>query len=579
MNGFDHIDYNKLNRILGDLFPNVLFFMKLGKNNLYSYSGVQDPAKKQRMWQANEDPDKIDEARKEIEADICAFINKNKIPYENKKILVQKIAKEERFYPLFPHEISHKDKMFDKLNSLNGNGNVIKISLEAINNEHVQGFEKAVRKNIIANDFANKYFEEGFLKDKIYSLEDLRNAKELGFCEHSPFSIYEAFDYYARKHYVLIRFALEFEDLHEQWKEELEKKINEKSASSNYFYLGHKDGYYADFEKTIDNTHAAYDRLTENKPTVSKGRVLLNKVFVEGLKDHEKLLDKDDAKLKYFRFLFLENVVKMIEKILESENGNHYQPTDFVTLTGKICGQLGHVRKKSQLEKKSQLGLYDNIKVDFSVSDLENIRNYCKRLKCFIEETEGWLEGMEEKRSAEIKQCLKYGTSYDKIKMLFFVATAFDEKDIFPQQSIDRIDALYRKISVTVFGDIKLSKEDGGAKDFYSESNKHLEDKHYHEIGYDLIAKEDWENFVNKFLALEFNANDEKDFVQFFLNEHNRQEILADLESYFSKGKHNTSSFIFTEYKKDNKLVHHGFFVKKLRKACHKYQEWHDKTY
>ena len=555
MADFERIDYIKLMRGLNTLFPQIIFFPSL-------YGKVSH---------------KNDDMQKEPEADICTFINEKKIPYGDKKTLVLEMARNDQFDALFPMQAVFKDRISDRLNDLDDGFNVINFYIETINREYVRGFNKSVQKDIDPVDFATGYFEKMVFEGKTYLLKDLGNeyvkrlVKELGVCQRSPISIYDAFEYYARKHYALVRMALEFETLYEQWKKDLEEKISKSNISGNYFYLGQKAGFYADFIKTLDTAHNAYDQLIQNKPdTVSKARAILNKIFVEGLKNHGKPLNKNGIKSASFEFHFMGNVAMMIEDTLERKSVDPYRPTDFVTLAGQVCKQLGPVKKKSQLEKNSK----QKTKVDFSRSELENIRNYCSILKQFTAENEDWLKELEEKRRSEVEQYLKHGTSFDKIKMLYFVATAFSGRNIFPKITVDIIHGLYEKISVAVFANIGHNNEDGDEYAFDPE------DKNYHADIHKLEVSEDWEKFVTNFLVLEFKMDDERDFIHFFLEERNRLEIRDDLMSYFSKGKHNTDSLIFAEYKKGKKNANdHGLFAKKLKKAGQKYLKWYNDTY
>jgi len=338
MTDFVGIDYDKFNKTLRALFPNITFFPP-------SHSGELDK-----------------------ESRIYNLIKKIKITdYENKKLLVREMFIGKKFDALFPKDALLKEQIFDKLNAQNGVCSVIKAYMEIINEEYIQGFNSVVREKIRLKGCDSNvvdFFENEIFEKKSYFIDDLVNtkkAKEIFPCEHSVSSIYKAFGYYARKQYTLIRLGREFliREMCTQWKDELKGKIENADTSSNYWGLG-KDKYYVNFMEIfckicdkIDTKHAdttfPADQLAVD---IKLAWDAMHELFVLNLKRLKNIQGKEasdykDVRFYDLRFHFTKGVMKMINYIIEGtpKNGNSHIPADFIGLAGQISGQLGQIKK------------------------------------------------------------------------------------------------------------------------------------------------------------------------------------------------------------------------------------------
>lgn len=339
------IDYIKLSKILTELFPHVF---------LFSIDNLSPDLKSPQRFQ-----DKI----KKNETDIYKLIQKNKITeYENKEIIVREMSKSERFGALFPTDISLKERIFDKLKTNNHDEkcNVIASYIEIINEIFIQKFNTVVRKEIRLNDTYSPCVSELFVKkvfpDKtFYYVDQLKDPKILNICEHSPSSIYGAFEYYAHKQYTLIRLGREFpiEDMRNTWKIELEKKRKDNRKSNNYLGL---NIYYENFTDTYEKTGEKNNN-GSNETDIVFALKIIEELFIYNLKLTErqilKIIKEENTSYEKILPCFKANVREKISLILEStpEKSDSYTPTDFITLTGQISGQLGNTPCSEEYKK------------------------------------------------------------------------------------------------------------------------------------------------------------------------------------------------------------------------------------
>jgi len=339
------IDPIKLSRILTELFPHVLLF-PFSVDNLSSDLII---------------PQRFQERTKEDETDIYIFIQKKKITeYENREVLLREMSMNERFGVLFPKDILLREQIFDKLKADNEGKkcNVIASYIEMENEKFIQGFNTIVCEEIKLDDAysprVSNLFEKEVFFMKTFLVDELNKSKNLGICEHSPSSIYDAFKYYAHKQYTLIRLGREFliNDLQEEWKSELGEKIEDKSKSNNYLGLKH---FYTDFMDTYKATYESCKKAERIVTDTDFAWEIIDKLFIDGLKRRQNLKIKEKlTNADRLRFGFIADVRIMICKILESSpnNSSYYNPTGFITLTGQISGQLGRQkRNRSYLEK------------------------------------------------------------------------------------------------------------------------------------------------------------------------------------------------------------------------------------
>jgi len=493
-------------------------------------------------------PDSAAWSKLDEEADIYVFARKRKIDYENKKMLAMEMSKSEKYKALFPNDASGKGQIFDKLDAQSGRrGGVMKLGMEIINEKYIHGFNSVAQEEIkiAGDDFdAAACFESEVFKDRTYLIEDFTDidrAKEIFPCDHSVSSIYKAFGCYAHKRYTLIRLAREFSigNLYGEWKSDLEDKIKKADKSSNYWGLC-EDRYYANF---MENFEAAYGKLNKNMPAVELGWDMLRRFFVLSLKRLQNIKKNENTQCNDARIRFIGNAMKLINKILESipekyklsRNDAEYIPTDFITLAGQICGQLGHIKTKSEYDSDF-----------FTNAELANIKNYWNALVNFLDGKHG----------DDIEECIKFGNCFDKVKLLHSFAKKPSCQKIFPKKSIEIIEGLRKKIS------------DGS-----EEHGFRAGEKSYNAYMQEQEGKKQMEQFIC-LLKRQFAEGHEQDFMAFVSDERNWSVLAGEFGSYYEGGSKNTNSALFLEYKKNRKNVPHSIFSHKIMEALAQYDEW-----
>jgi len=369
-------------------------------------------------------------------------------------------------------------------------------------------------------------------KDKTYSLNDFDDPKRLNICEHSPPSIYKAFEYYAHKQYTLIRLGREFliEDLYEKWKSELINKLNDESKSSNYWALIHN---YNDFIKIYEK-----NKKLENKGSdIAFAWDVLRKLFMDEHERLQKLLETDNSRTDQDEFKI--SLTAKINNILEStpnEYESRYIPTEFIILARQISGQLGH-------------GYYKNINPDrynFPESDMQYIRKCWKILLDNLD-----LEYLDNEERYKINNTHK---TFERIKILFEKSKAPGYKIVFRNLS-DRIDELYKKCSRVN----ELNEETNNKNNEYSS----------------IINLEDAKIFANNFLIKEFNTVKDRDFIK-SIGENGEWSISW---KEFDISYKESGSLIINLYSGKYENVNKDFFFYKLKKALKEYKKWNKKRY
>ena len=332
-----YIDPVRLTIILKGLFPNLILF-----DNKWPGVGYD-------------------------QMDICRLIQMKKINYEDKFALVFKMKDNKYFAPLFPKDNMAFGFEWEELrDSINDGCPVIDFFIEKLNKKFIEGFNSTVIDEIKLSDPPKidvvKLFIKTVFGKKALFIEQLNDPKALNICEHSPYSLYKAYEYFAHKQYTLFRLEKEFpvEDIHKRHKSDLKDKISNATKSSNFYALN-ANGYYINF---LENYEKIFMELKESKPELYSGLDIINKLFIENLKCYENLQMKTkNTKTEKPWVLFISNVRIMIDKILESKADNYdnyYKPADFITLTGQIGGQIGHENYKNPSEdSSSEISFYE----------------------------------------------------------------------------------------------------------------------------------------------------------------------------------------------------------------------------
>jgi hypothetical protein len=312
------VDPIELVKILKELFPHILFFPSS------SGKGLSDLLEK---------------------ADICDLIRGNKeIYYNEKETLIWAMMKNEKFSDLFPKDaLQDWEDLANKIKA--GGCQIINYFINKIDERFIHGLNTVVHEEIKPKDSVVERFNDDFLKDmdkkpRTFSLDKFRKPKLMNICEHLPSSFYKAFEYYAHKQYTLIRLGMEFpvEDLHKKWKFDLEEKLKDKDERNNYLGLEY---FYIGFIKNYENT---YTVIKKKDSTIAFALDIISELFVKNL-----IIRNEETQIVKQSIPFMRNVMIMINEILESTPRSYrttpYVPTDFITLTGQISGQIGHVEK------------------------------------------------------------------------------------------------------------------------------------------------------------------------------------------------------------------------------------------
>ena len=313
------VDEKELMKILKELFPQIIFFRDL--------TNEQQSIKSKSIVN---------------KANLVRLIHKNKINYKDKQALVQGMMTSGIFSILFPPD----PKKYKS-------GPVIKFFINKTNEDFLHGFDKSVDKRVNSNnnpviDVAELFYKDVF-EGKTYFFDEINDPKILNICEHSPSSIYTAFEYYAHKQYTLLRLGREFliNDLYEKWKTELESKLpkskdkpSDEIRTNNYWAL---TLYYNNFINIYENV---YKEQKGKKPDIALAWDIINGLFINEhiglLKLKEK--EKNNETMKHYNNN-LTILYRKIFQVLEStpkKYESRYIPTEFIILAGQISGQLGH---------------------------------------------------------------------------------------------------------------------------------------------------------------------------------------------------------------------------------------------
>jgi len=561
--GPDLLDPRILSKNLKELFPNGIFYRFLSSKD----QPIND------------------------KTDLYRFIKRKKIDYKEKNALVLGMMEDDIFSALFPEK---QERCWDELEAAINNGcPVIRFYINKINEKFLEGFNASVDKSVRSDkkpvtDVA-ELFDEAAFKRKTYLL-DFDDAELFNICEHSPSSVYKAFEYYARKQYSLIRLGREFpiKDLYEKWKlilkselpelksklSELKDELNKEIKSKKYNeiksnkYIG-LILYYNDNPDFISAFENVFKELTEEKPYDKKPDIefaweIISELFIKNLKIMQGLLIKENKKKEELIFNHIYNIELEIAETLERKpKENYYTPMDFITLAEKISELLGFVlRKKINLDYDA----FQNYNV-FSDYEAQKIRKCYNNLFEFIQENK---IGQKEMEKIEIEECKKYGDTFDKIKILHKNVSNPAFKNLL-LNSKEWIEELYSKIPGNRFSEIKQENKDGDIQlEFDPEEYK------YYDFSEEQVVIEDRRKFA-KILEQEFKEDDEKDFISFIEKDGPWPVILYELNLYYKKeeykGKHNNNSLIFTVYKHGIENAAHSLFAHKIKKALSKYEK------
>lgn len=515
--------------------------------------------------------------------DIYELIRKKNIKYEEKENLVLGMMrnKSDLFTALFPENaVEYWDEL--EMNIRGGDCQVIRFFINKINKKFLEGFNSVVGGEIKSEstpviDVA-ELFDEALFIGKTYLYYDLNDPKIINICEHSPHSIYKTFEYYARKQYVLIRLAREFpiKDLRNKWKVELLEKI-EKAELQNEIenesifksYMGLKY-WYIEKPDFISNFENAYKKLKKKDSDIEYAWEIIKELFINNLKIMQKLRIKENTENEKLRFNKIYNIEKEISKTMESKpQNNYFAPIDFVTLTGKISGQLGHLHKKEINLNNEAFSDYQM----FSDHEIHKIKICCKNALKILREN--YIDQLEEKEMIEFEECVK-GNTYNKIEMLYNKMSESYFRDIL-KESKEWIEELHGRVSEINISDMRQEDKDGDVQfDFDPE------DGNYNDIPEELVIIEDRQKFAN-ILAREFKEDEEKDFIRFIERDGPWPVILNELNRYYNenpeneknknkKHKHKDKSLIFKTYKLDAKNAVHQPFSHKIFKALVNYE-------
>jgi len=520
--------FNELSGILEELFPGLTFFPSGSVSNPHFVF-------------------------KEYE--ICRLIRTKEIDLHEKETLALEMIKSKAFACLFPHDPLQTWEELET-NIQNGGCNVIRYFISKIDKLFMDGFNKVVQKEQKLNESpVTDHFICKVFGEKSISINQLNEPKGLNICDHSPATLYKAFEWHAHKQYTLIRLGREFpiEDLHEKWKSELQNKINDKNENNNYLAL---NNFYNGFISIYDDT---YNVLKKNGVDINAdirfALDIINALFVEKLQDPKTpAINKINASSNPAWLSFASKIEKMISITLERKPEGYdsiHVPTDFITLTGQISGQLGHeygkvlsqgVKNEVNWKKYESSSDFD---FDyFSESDMKNINNYWKTLMNNLQENDKILtEGNK--------------NTFEKIKILYAKLQEPFFKTIFSEKSIEIINGLYIKISSEVSLDVELDEDE--------KNSICPEDRHK------TTLIEDAEVFANKFLIKEFNADNEKDFI-ISMTKNGEWSISGnEVDIHYME----SGSLIITRYKGepiDPELS--VLFLHKVDKALKNYWKW-----
>lgn len=528
------IDPIKLSGILDELFPNIQFSIQYADDS----SG----------WLGK--------------TEIYTLIRENNIDINNEpEIFVKKMIDDKKytFAALFPKDAENEwDELKTKI--VAGDCNIFNFFLGKIDGKFIEGYNTVVQKEIklidspVVNNFNNEVFSEGTLAPG-----ELNDPKTLQICMHSTDSFYKTFEYYAHKQYTLIRLGREFpiEDLHKQWNEILKAKMKDENKSNKYRALNE---YYENF---LNDYERVYSETRKHKTDIAFAMEIIRKLFIESLKIVHKLLTANKrTKIYDIRSVFIYNVMTKIDEILEStpKNFSSYAPTDFITLTGQISRQLGPLSRK--ITNPQKYAAFSNFEV-FSTGELQKINSWGNKL----------FGNANESDVKQIEEVFIYGNTFDKIKLLYDKIHDPSYKFI-SKQSREEIAGLYNRIMTSP---MSLLKKDDSSDALSDNRVTEQGDNRYLDFDETIVIISDREKFAYKFLSPEFNADDEKYFIEFIAKEGNWMQIIDELNKYYNGyDKQLIKRLLFTEYcdgRKNADYRLHTKFSLKIVKVLKKYKE------
>jgi hypothetical protein len=495
------IDSKELSKILGKLFPMVRF----------PFPPENWPSDWAKNWLKK--------------MDIYNLIQKNKIDYTKMETLVWAMMQSEIYGNLFPKDAQREWEDLEK--SIQAEEyNVMCYFIKNINKEFIRGFNNVVQGEIKRQNSVLERFYK-ILNGKTFLPNEFGNPKSMNICEHSPSSFYKAFEYYAHKQYTLIRLGMQFpvEELHKKWKSDLEEKLKDRDIHNNYLGLEY---FYIDF---LENYETVYTEIKENNSSIDLALEIIDDLFVKELVIKDK---KTKSVIKSLPF-FMYNVKIMIDKRLESTPKTYsttpYEPTDFITLTGQISGQIGYVIKEKD----------DPDKKDLDDADRHNIRNYWEILRENL---------MYEKDRERFEEC---DNNFEKVKMLYDKIRDSDDnyyRKLFGDK-IHTIEALYKKISYefTLIENLDSLKKNEGSITIIPHASV----------------------VINDFIRKEFDTDADEEFIKSILEE-GRGSIFGDtfVTNYYKKSDTLKFSYNYSEGQKND---YSKIFAHRLKKALKKYEE------
>ena len=469
------------------------------------------------------------------EYEICRLARTKEI--NEKEKLVREMRKSKYFAAVFPKDaIDNWDELEGKIRD--GDCNVMTFFINKINDLFIQGFNSAVLEEIRLNDSpVTDLFNREFFEKRPYHFTEFDEPKKLNICEHLPPTFYNAFEYYAHKQYTLIRMGREFplDDLHKKWKSELEKKLSNKDKSNNYlglifYYDKDNDSFF------IDAFGRAYREIKKNETDIKYAWKIINELFVNNLKRLRML--REEKKSGELQADYVFGIIKKINNALEStpavNKNKPYIPTDFITLTGQISGQLGHRDYGNSGD------------ADFLSGDMENIRNYWEIL---------W-DNLDAEEKGQIDEHID---TYEKVNILYAKIHDPYLGAVFPESAKEIITGLYVKISweEPLNEELDADEKNSTGIEYYDESEiREVREK------------------MAEFIMYEFRKDDEKDFVEFIRKDGDWSIIAKEIILYYRESELDYDTLIFKMYKGKRRNATHRPFANKMIKVIDAYKQY-----
>jgi hypothetical protein len=210
-----------------------------------------------------------------------------------------------------------------------------------------------------------------------------------------------------------------------------------------------------------------------------------------------------------------------------------YTPTAFEKLLLQIKGQMGHLSKWRE-------GNTDNISNDqevFSRNERVTINNHAKKI--------GELLTGKDKESFE--KSISENNYFKKVEFIYKKSCEPSIHCHLRKDMVEIIEGNYRK----------LDKNQGSL----NENEEGEEEKRYASTLESLILKED----IIRLFEHEFNADDEKDFIEYIKEE--SIHILDDEIYRYTSSGHNTDSILYKQYlqTRSGDAIVHTVFARKIR--------------